>query len=408
MKICIVSYGGYPTLSGYGGIALYSQVAARALAARGHEVHVIACYAHEYVDGGQVHKDVHYEATDGTIQLHARSMYPLPIVERWLEGLGASLSLARSLRELHRQHHFDVVEFPNYEGLGFVSCLLRIAPIVVRLHTSTYEHIQILGRPARRAERFLMWLEKQSVRLARGVVTHSLAQRDKLAPVYGLPDVPVIPHAVELPATASYDPAKRQKAVLIVGGLNARKGLTTLLTAIPIVLAAVPDAEFWLTGGGANSSHELQFRQQHPEIPAHRVKFLGFVSVAELADLYRTCALHASASVHESFGLTLVEAMAHATPVVACNASATPEIVHHDKTGLLVLPNDPTAFAAAIIRLLQNSSLSRRLGETGRQVAESAYAPSRLGERLESFFGHINGRQVTPTEREKLQIGIES
>jgi glycogen(starch) synthase len=393
VKICIVSYGGYPTLSGYGGIALYSQVAARALAARGHEVHVIATYAPEYQDTDGFHKDVCYEARDGNIQLHARSLYPLPWVERWFEGLGASLSLARYLRQLHRQYRFDVVEFPNYEGLGFVACLFRIVPAVVRLHTSTYEYIQIAGRPPRFAERFLMWLEKMSVRLANGAVTHSIAQRDKLAPVYGVRDIPVIPHAVELPATASADPACRRLAVLVVGGLNLRKGVATLFEAIPLVLAQVPDAEFWLTGGGANSTWEQKFRTEHPNIPPDRVKFLGFVAADELARLYRECAVHASASVHESFGLTLVEAMAHATPVVAGNASAMPEIVQHEKTGLLVPPHHPLAFATAMVRLLQDAGLRQTLGAAGRARAEKEYSPSRLGQQLERLLIAVKEKQ---------------
>jgi glycosyltransferase involved in cell wall biosynthesis len=396
LRICIVSLGGYPTLSSYGGITLYSQVAARALAARGHEVHVIACYPHIYTDQGQLHKNVHYETTDGTIQLHARSLYPLPFVERWLEGLGASLSVARNLWKLHRRFHFDVVEFPNYEGTGFVSCLLRIVPSVVRLHTSTYEAVQLMGRPPRLPERFLMWMERMSARLAKVVVTHSVAQHNTLAPVYGLTDVEIVPHAVELPTEPGETVGQRKCAVLIVGALNTRKGVDTIFAAVPMVLAAVPEAEFWFAGGGANVRYEQRFRAVHPEISVEKVKFLGFVSSAELSRLYSQCAVYASASLHESFGLTLVEAMGHATPVVACNTSAIPEIVTHEREGLLVPPADPAAFAKVIIRLLRDPQWCATLGAAGREKALRHYSLPRLGADLEKLFKQTARRPSEP------------
>ncbi len=364
-------------------------MAARALAARGHEVHVVVDYQPAYFAARETARMREYprEERDGDVRVHVRCYRPVPVVERWLEGLGHSLALARVVRQLHRQHQFDVVEFPNFEGLGLIATLFSVAPIVVRLHTSTYEYVELCGRPPRVAERFQIWAEQTSARRARAVVTHSVAQRAKHLPLCGVSEIAIVPHGIEVPMAVPS--AERELAVLIVGGLNVRKGADTLLAAIPRVLAAVPGAEFWLAGGGKNEQYEQRFRAAHPEISPAQVRFLGFVEPEELAALYARCAVHASASVHESFGLTFIEAMARATPVVGCNVSAIPEIVRHEVNGLLVPPHDPQAFAEAIVRLLRDPELRARLGRAGRQRVSEEYSLPRLGQNLEYFFRHV-------------------
>ena len=171
MKICFVA-NSYPTLPQFGGIAAYTRTAALALAARGHEVHVL-------IPNPSAAND---EATDGPVHLHLRPVRWMPILGKWLVGLGESICVAWWLLFLHRKYRFDLVEFPNWEGIGLVSTLLRIAPIVVRLHTSTADSIAVSKRQPKRGEAFLIWSEKWSAKMALNVVTHTRTHRDNLQP----------------------------------------------------------------------------------------------------------------------------------------------------------------------------------------------------------------------------------
>jgi glycosyltransferase involved in cell wall biosynthesis len=102
-----------------------------------------------------------------------------------------------------------------------------------------------------------------------------------------------------------------------------------------------------------------------------RVRFLGFVSEAEKLALLRRAWATAFASPKEGWGLTNIEASACGTPVVASNSPGIRESVHDGETGFLVPHGDTAAMAAAMQRLCESPALVARLGERGRQFAES-------------------------------------
>jgi glycogen synthase len=378
LKICFAS-DSYPTLPKAGGVSFYTQTAARALAARGHEVHVLIGIRGQSSD-----------QRDGVVQIHLRPIRWLPVVSRWFPGLGESVCLAWWLRALRRRYNLDIAEIPNWEGMGLVASALGILPVVVRLYTSTGESLRIKGSVPTFGDRFLLWAEKASPRLARSVVTHSHAHAHSTGCMYGLDNIHVIPLGIALPKSPS-ESSNRSLAVLSVGFLTPRKGVDILLAAVPLVLAEEPEAEFWIAGADHDHRYETEFRKTHPEIPHNKVRFLGYVSNDELNNLYDTCAVYASASVYESFGLTFVEAMAHGKPVVGCAVSAMLEVIDDGVTGLLVPPNDPRSFANAIVTFLQNRSLRERCGAAGRRVALDRYSAELMAERMEQYFAGIAG-----------------
>jgi glycosyltransferase involved in cell wall biosynthesis len=81
-------------------------------------------------------------------------------------------------------------------------------------------------------------------------------------------------------------------------------------------------------------------------------------------------------------------------PVVATRVSGIPELVIDGRTGLLVDSNDPAALAAAMVRLLQDRGLARRLAAEGRQLVVSEFNSRRSAARMLELFGAaINSRQ---------------
>jgi len=95
------------------------------------------------------------------------------------------------------------------------------------------------------------------------------------------------------------------------------------------------------------------------------VKLLGFHE--NIADFYNEISLLAMPSLAEGFGLAAAEALACEVPVIATDSSSLPEIVIHEKTGLLVPVNNPDVLAKAIIRLLSEYRFATEMGQAGRK-----------------------------------------
>ena len=82
----------------------------------------------------------------------------------------------------------------------------------------------------------------------------------------------------------------------------------------------------------------------------------------------------------------LLEAMALGAPCVATDVTGIPEVVQHDRTGLLVRQNDPAALAAALKRLLDDGALRQRLSENARRLIETKFDVHRNTTRLRELF----------------------
>ena len=82
-------------------------------------------------------------------------------------------------------------------------------------------------------------------------------------------------------------------------------------------------------------------------------------------------------STRETFGRTLVEAMATRKPVIASRVGGMPEVVADQETGLLVPKEDPQSLAAAIVRLLEDPARARKMGEAGRRRVEQLFSLER-------------------------------
>lgn len=156
--------------------------------------------------------------------------------------------------------------------------------------------------------------------------------------------------------------------VLFVGTLEPRKNLPTLLEAflrvwqehrVPLVVVG---GKGWLYERVFMTLERLRFTEE-------QVHLVGTVPSRQLADYYGCATCLVMPSLYEGFGLPALEAMACGTPVVVSNVSSLPEIV--GDSGLQVSPEDVEGLAEALIRLLADHELRRKLGEMALRRAAS-------------------------------------
>ena len=119
-------------------------------------------------------------------------------------------------------------------------------------------------------------------------------------------------------------------------------------------------------------------------VPEGRLTFHDYIS--DSPDIMRSLDVLVHTCDVEPFGRIAIEAMAASRPVVGPTAGGISETVLHEQTGLLVTPGDPTAFAAATLRLLRDQGLRERLGSAGRMHVLTNYTVSRQVKQLTSIY----------------------
>jgi len=227
---------------------------------------------------------------------------------------------------LGRNEVADVLHCPTYRGP-----VRPRVPFVVTVHD-----VAVLRHP----EAFNRWTRSYSprvvprvLRAARQVIAVSEFTRRELIELLGVPEarIHVVPNAVEDEFTQD-GPAEHGEYVLAVGTLEPRKNLDRLVEAGRHVHTElrIVGARGW---GGV-------------EVTGNGVRWLGEVSDAQLARLYRGAACVAYPSLYEGFGIPVLEAMACGAPVVTTRGTAMEEVA--DGAAVLVDAHDPAEIAAGI------------------------------------------------------------
>jgi glycosyltransferase involved in cell wall biosynthesis len=118
-----------------------------------------------------------------------------------------------------------------------------------------------------------------------------------------------------------------------------------------------------------------------------RVRLVGFQS--NIPSFLQTLDVFAFASRSEGFGQVVIEAMAAGKPVVASRISPLTEIVSDGKTGLLVQPNDPQAFANAIMWLLAHPAEAQQIGRAGQERVRTHFSAKRMSDETWSLYNQL-------------------
>jgi phosphatidylinositol alpha-mannosyltransferase len=203
-------------------------------------------------------------------------------------------------------------------------------------------------------------------------------------------DYKVIPNGVDVPRFASAVPIARWQDgtlnVLFVGRLEPRKGVLDLLKAHRILRKTGSGNRLLIVGSGPQ---EREARRYVATRGLQEVEFLGRVSDAEKAQLFRTVEVYTSpATGGESFGVVLLEAMAAGAPIVASDIHGYKGVVRRGREGLLVPPHEPKELAAAIARLLEDPGLRAEMSAAGRVRAEDFSWP-RVAARVEDYYNFV-------------------
>jgi glycosyltransferase involved in cell wall biosynthesis len=327
---------------------------------------------------------------DGELRKRAaEGLELLPLAPRTEMDLSAAWRLSRAIKQLRP----DVVHAHDPHAVAMAALALSMstqpkrAPLVAsrrvdfRLKRNAlsrwkYDQVDLFVCASDAIRRMLA---EDGVRQERTVTVHEGIDLDRVAaaPPASLREELWLPHGSPIVGN--------------IGALVPHKGQRHLIDAAALVLREVPDARFVIAGEGElRGSLEQQIK--HLNLEKH-VFLLGFRT--DVLSLLKAFDIFAMSSVTEGLGTSLLDAMACAKPIVATTAGGIPEVVQDGRTGLLVAPRDHDAMARAILTLLKDEPLRRRMGDAGLALVNAKFSADRMVEETLRVYERVTAAYAT-------------
>ncbi|EAZ89289.1 glycosyltransferase family 4 protein [Crocosphaera chwakensis] len=363
MKILVLTWEFPPRL--VGGIARHVAELYPEIAKLGHEIHLIT------VEFGQ---SPPYEMIDGV------HVYRVPVQEandffHWIVNMNNSMG-HHGGQLIQEKGSFDVIHAHDWlvgDAAIALKHLFKI-PLVSTIHATEYGRYNGIHNDT---QRYISKKEGNLIYDSWRVIVCSDYMRHELKRAFETPldKIDIIYNGIRADKKRQdpnfdYLAFRRQfaldheKIIYYVGRMTREKGVSLLLQAAAKVLWELGGKAKLVIIGGGNTQH-LQAEADELGI-ANRCCFTGFMSDEDL-DRFQTiadCAVFPS--LYEPFGIVALESFAARVPVVVSSTGGLPEVVHHQKTGIVTEVNNPDSLAWGILEVLKNP-------DYGQQLVEKAY-----------------------------------
>jgi glycosyltransferase involved in cell wall biosynthesis len=390
----------YPRFPG-DSVGTFMEPIAKHVAARGHEVHVVAPW-HPLItrrpeeDGVRFHF-FHYAPlrslnvfgyaaamrADVSLRAAAWIAAPLALGAGWFKAM----RVAQKRKATVMHGHWVV------PGGAMAAAARPALPLVVSLHGSDVfvaERVAVARRVAARVFRRAEAVTACSADLGRRAVALGAAA-DRIE---------VVPYGVDLDRFKPDAEGRRTRRaelgvfdatplVFAAGRLVRKKGFEYLIDALPMVIASPPPVV--AIAGAGDLQEELAARARQAGV-ADRVRFLGNLTQDAVGAWFAAADVAVAPSVRDDSGNVdglpnvVLEALASGATLVTTSAGGIGDVVEADKTGLIVAERNPQALAAAIDALLRDPDRRMRLAREARARVEARYGWPAAAARFEAAY----------------------
>ncbi len=318
----------------------------------------------------------------------------IPLTEYRINRLYNARALRQQLRFARdlRRDPVDVVHVYGFYPIVFAMPAARLAraPVLVVSIRDTGDHL----RPAQRAT------QRLACRLAHAILVNADAVKEHLiGEGYPAERIAVIRNGIDVDRYAGVvrDPHMRRALAVpeeapvlaVFSRLVPMKGIEYFLDAAAMLARDVPAARFLVVGSGPGSEGSDPIRRELEERAAQlgiaeRVRFTGLR--LDIPELLSEVDVSVQPSLSEGLSNSVLEAMAAGVPVVATAVGGNPEAVEHERTGLLVPPQDARALADAMRALVLSSDTARRLAAAAQRSVVERFSMETVARQTEDFY----------------------
>jgi len=398
LNVCIVSRE-FPPDTAFGGIGTFSLDTALMLKERGHHVTVLSQSL------GVTRSFDHHGITVHKLRI------PRPFgTYRFLPALilGFNYVVLRKLRRLHREEPFDLVDAPDHLAEGLSAGLFADIPLVTRLHTpfALLVHLGLNDYRKGPSYAFIRLAEKIALQRSDAVYAPCLDLVRRCQTLFSLEAIPtkVFGYPLDLDLFAPSEQPRRDPNVrlLFLGRYEQRKGIETIVAALPQIVASEPNVKLTMVGrdtpniAGYASAREYIERSLDRAGCLDHVEFRDYVPLEDLPRFFYDHDIVWVPSLYDNYPIVCLEAMACGKPVVVANSGGLPEMVKDGVTGLVFEAGNPESLAARTLELCKSPALAERLGKAARESAAAECSPDAIYAHTMDLYGYALERAAQP------------
>jgi len=267
--------------------------------------------------------------------------------------------------------------------VGYLAAVFCGKPLLVTLHGTDLRIIKS-SRSARVLGKVILkkasHISTVSNFLKQGIMNRLNIEEGKISVI------PMPVNTEKIKMVSQFDrPSK--KIVLCVARYTKQKRLDICLEALSFLKKKKIDFEAWLVGFGPEQK-KLEERTKVLSL-SEQIKFLGPLEQERLNICYNQSDVVVLSSVEEGFGLVLAEALFCRKPVIGADSGGIPDIIQDGITGILVPPDDSSALADAIYKLLTDEELANRLANSGYNFVRENLTPEIIARKFATIYNGI-------------------
>ncbi len=179
-------------------------------------------------------------------------------------------------------------------------------------------------------------------------------------------------------------PFMKNYSLFAVSGLIELKNIQMLIEALNILINNIGRKDIFLYVAG-DGPYRKQLENMIKEYGLQNyILLMGYQS--NVGKLLKDCDIFVHPSYAEGFGIAVAEAMMAEKPIIVANAGALPELIEHEKSGLVIDPYKSQKWADAILKLIENPMLAKKIAKNAKIRAEKLFSVKHFCEQYESLY----------------------
>ncbi len=305
--------------------------------------------------------------------------------------------------------HFDIMNFHAESGMGIAPLMFlkRSAKIITTLHSEVLTESKstkpvkisdiVIERPSTKelvTKNFLSLIKLTGIYMELAVSDRIIAvsektkedflrqrqiSKDKITVIHNGVDCEKFSPNISGESIRTAYSLGDSPLILTIGGNILLKGTIFALFALSKIVQVLPDVKLIVVG-----VDEKNIERLYPIIKnlgiQDNVILIGRIPNYKMPLFYASSDLVLLPSLSENFPVVALEAMSSGKPVIASRVGGIPELVRHNENGILVSPGNVEQLVEALLQLLENQSLRKRLGNMGRKLVEEKYDWKKIGQ----------------------------